>query len=81
MVRLHELVRLLTDGGNDIEEAVDRLSALRRNLGIRSLEEQGVHVQQFAHIVSQSRGGSMRSNPIELTDDELVNILQSSHGI
>lgn len=80
MVRLCELVRLLTDGGNDLEEAVERLSLLRRNLGIRSLEEQGVHSRQFAQIVSQSRGGSMRSNPIELTDDELVNILESSHG-
>ena len=80
MVRLCELVRLLTDGGNDLEEAVERLILLRRNLGIRSLEEQGVHSRQFAQIVSQSRGGSMRSNPIELTDDELVSILESSHG-
>lgn len=60
---------LLTDGGNDIEGAVERLSALRRNLGIRSLEEQGVHVQQFAHIVSQSRWSTAK-NLIELTMHE-----------
>ncbi len=66
--------------GSDLEEAVEQISLLRRNLGIRLLAEQGVHSRQFAQIVSQSRGGSMRSNPIELTDDELVSILESSHG-
>jgi alcohol dehydrogenase class IV len=79
MERLGELVRLLTDGSEDLEDAVERLSVLRHRLGIRSLAEQGVESRQFSQIVSQSRGGSMRSNPIELTDDELATILESSH--
>jgi alcohol dehydrogenase class IV len=80
MARLGELVRLLTAGGDDLEAAVERLTALRQALGIRGLAAQGVESSQFAQVISQSRGGSMRSNPVELSDEELLCILAQSSG-
>lgn len=78
IARMRELCRLLLDGRDDLEQLADRLSTLRARLGIRGLAEQGVNDSQFAQIVSQSRGGSMRSNPIELSDEELHGILRAS---
>jgi alcohol dehydrogenase class IV len=61
-----------------IEKAAERLYALRKSLGVRSLSQQGVSAENFSQIVSQSRGGSMRYNPVELTDAELERILLAS---
>lgn len=92
--RLRLLIRLLTQAprdrklpagndtdsaaGIDLDQAVERLSTLRQRLGILSLAEQGVSPDQLASIVAQSRGGSMRSNPVELSDETLLDILQQS---
>ncbi len=88
--RLRLLIRLLTqapgdrklpgdaDTDVDLDRAVERLSTLRQRLGILSLAEQGVSPDQLASIVAQSRGGSMRSNPVELSDEALFDILQQS---
>lgn len=88
--RLRLLIRLLTQAprdrnlpadtgtGVDLDQAVERLSTLRQRLGILSLAEQGVSPDQLASIVAQSRGGSMRSNPVELSDETLLDILQQS---
>ncbi len=78
--RLRELVVMLTGGQNDLDLALDRLDTLRRRLGIRSLSQQGVTSGQFAQIIASARGGSMRSNPIELSDQELATILEASLG-
>jgi alcohol dehydrogenase class IV len=61
-----------------VEDAAARLLALRQNLGVPSLAAQGVTVEHFERIVAQSRGGSMRQNPIPLLDEELLSILQAS---
>lgn len=76
--RFFELCRFFTDGKDDMEQATERLSSLRKRLGIAGLRAAGVSEGQFVQIVRQSRGGSMRSNPIELTDEELFEILRSS---
>lgn len=92
--RLRLLIRLLTQAPKDrilpatadddsaavidLDQAVERLSTLRQRLGILSLAEQGVSPDQLASIVAQSRGGSMRSNPVELSDEALFDILQQS---
>ena len=60
------------------EEAADVLQRLRSRLRVPSLASQGVRPEHFDRIIGQARGGSMRSNPIELTDDELGEILRSS---
>lgn len=78
LARMREICRLLLAGCNDLELLADRLSTLRLRLGIRGLAEQGVSSSQFSQIVDQSRGGSMRSNPIELSDEELHGILLAS---
>lgn len=71
---------MLTGGRRDLDLALERLDALRRRLGIRSLAQQGVTSGQFAQIIASARGGSMRSNPIELSDEELATILETSLG-
>lgn len=78
--RLRQILRLLGDGSEDLDLVGERLNRLRRQLGIRSLCEQGVSRDQFPSILAQSRGGSMRSNPIELRDDELMDVLNQSWG-
>lgn len=76
--RLAEIVQLLTEGSDDVDAAVERLASLRKELGILGLADQGARQRQFEQVVRQARGGSMRSNPIVLTDEELHLILESS---
>lgn len=76
--RMMELCGLLADGQQDPERATERLETLRTRLSILNLQAQGVTESQFPQILQQCRGGSMRSNPIELTDDELCAILRAS---
>lgn len=76
--RLAEIVQLLTEGSDDVDAAVTRLASLRKELGILGLADQGARQRQFEQVVRQARGGSMRSNPIVLTDEELHLILESS---
>jgi alcohol dehydrogenase class IV len=78
--RLGEIVQLLTDCSDDVDAAVERLAWLRKELGILGLADQGTQQRQFEQVVRQARGGSMRSNPIVLTDEELHVILESSLG-
>lgn len=78
--RLAEIVQLLTEGSDDVDAAVTRLASLRKELGILGLADQGTRQRQFEQVVRQARGGSMRSNPIVLTDEELHLILESSLG-
>ena len=60
--------------------ALEELSALRTKLGVGSLGSLGMKPEDIAPIVSSSRGGSMRFNPVELTDAELGAILRASMG-
>jgi alcohol dehydrogenase class IV len=76
--RLREILTLLTGQSSDVDQAVERLSHLRQRLGIPGLAAQGVHAGQLAPIIAQSRGGSMRTNPVELSDQELYDVLQAS---
>src|SRR5205823_6721276 len=61
-----------------IERAADALDELRRSLGVPSLQAFGIGEFAVQPVVTGSRGGSMRANPIDLTDDELATILQSA---
>ena len=69
---------LVRDGERTIEHAADAIDALRRALGIGTLARYGVAASELAEVVARARGGSMRSNPIELTDVELEQILADS---
>jgi alcohol dehydrogenase len=69
-------------GGTDDPRATRDLGAVLASwaatLGIRPLQAFGVTTQDIPRIVADSRGSSMRTNPIELTDDEIASILQAS---
>lgn len=74
--RYREIIALICpDGPQTPERAAEELSGLRHKLGVRSLRERGVSPGSISRIVSQARGGSMRTNPIELSDKELEAIL------
>ena len=60
------------------EKLADGLASLRRLLGVGSLASYGVTKDDVAPIVKASRGGSMKYNPIELTDAELEGIVTAS---
>ena len=60
------------------EALVDGLADLRRLLGVGTLSSYGVTRDDVMPIVKSARGGSMKYNPIELTDGELEGIVRAS---
>jgi alcohol dehydrogenase class IV len=80
LARADRVAQLLT-GRLDARAAdgVAHLDALRRDLGIPGLAAHGLRAQDVPDLVAQARrSSSMRGNPIELTDDELADILSSA---
>jgi alcohol dehydrogenase class IV len=59
----------------DALKDVPDLDALRRDLGVPSLAAFGLSQEQIPAIIAGSRAGSMKYNPIVLTDAELERIL------
>jgi len=61
------------------DEALDALVGLLDNwteqLQIQRLGHYGVNENELAHVVANSRGSSMKTNPFVLTDDEIRGIL------
>lgn len=81
LARLTEVSAMLVPSGEPSpERAATELERLRRQLGGRSLQDYGVTEEDFPAIIANCRSGSMRSNPIVLTDDELEEILASALG-
>jgi alcohol dehydrogenase class IV len=60
------------------ERAAAALDRLRERLGVPALGTYGVEEGEIAAIIAGSRAGSMRYNPIELTDEELSGILRAA---
>jgi alcohol dehydrogenase class IV len=56
---------------------MDQLHHVTTELGIQRLQDYGVEEKDFATIVANSRGSSMKTNPIALEDDELMTLLQA----
>jgi alcohol dehydrogenase class IV len=56
---------------------IEQLHRATARLGIQRLHNYGVDTQDFALIVAHSRGSSMKTNPIELQDEELLTLLQA----
>jgi alcohol dehydrogenase class IV len=54
------------------------LDALRRDLGVPALAAFGLRGEDIPAIVKDSRGSSMKFNPVVLSDDELAGILTAS---
>ncbi len=81
LARADHVARLLL--GDDAPEKTPEYAAreferLRRSLDVPPLSIYGVSEADFAGIIAGSRAGSMRNNPIELSDAELETILRQS---
>jgi alcohol dehydrogenase len=55
------------------------LDGLTAALRIPGLSASGVTADAFPALVAESRGSSMRTNPVVLTDKEIAAILAASH--
>lgn len=74
--RYGELAAALGEASPEaLAAALDRL---RRDLGVPSLKEFGLAPESFPAIVKDSRGSSMKFNPVVLTDAELTSVLAAS---
>ena len=63
----------LTDGA----ELIDRIIQLNSRLGIpENASFYGLSAEQFDFIVKNSRSGSMKCNPRELSDNDIIGILE-----
>ena len=62
-------------GTDDPERLAEDLGRLRRRLGAKPLGAFGAGSSDVSAVVSGARGGSMKNNPIVLTDAELEGIL------
>ncbi len=54
---------------------VEKLHDWTEKLHLPPLSRYGVNENDLDHVVAHSRGSSMRTNPIELTDDEIKSVL------
>jgi alcohol dehydrogenase class IV len=57
---------------------VDLLSSWTERLGIDGLGTRGLTAEAIPAIVAESRGGSMKTNPVLLTDDEVAAVLTAA---
>jgi alcohol dehydrogenase class IV len=84
LARYAELGRLLADLPEATPDAeargtlADTLEAWARRLGLPGLAAHGLAEEAVGDVVAGSRGGSMRTNPVELTDEELDEVLRAS---
>jgi len=60
------------------ERLAEELDRLRKHLGVPALASYGVKEDELPAIIAGSRAGSMKFNPIELTDAELDEILRAT---
>jgi len=63
-------------GERSVDAMVAALDQLRRDLGIPTLSTFGLTSEDIPAIVKDSRGSSMKFNPIVLSDDELAAVLR-----
>jgi alcohol dehydrogenase class IV len=77
LARYAELARLLTGKPNaSPEQGTDWIGELCQALDIRPLAEYGLNAADFPALVEQSqRANSMKGNPVTLSDNELLDIL------
>lgn len=76
LARCTEVAAMVVPSGEPTpQRAAAELERLRRQLAIRSLRDYGVTEADFPAIIAGCRSGSMRANPIVLTDEELAEIL------
>lgn len=60
------------------QQLLEALNAWRAQLQIPGLADYGIGEADIPAIVTQSRGNSMKSNPVELSDEEIATIVRLS---
>jgi len=80
IARYTEVARLLTgDESAAADAAATWVRELCETLGIQPLKEYGLNPDEFPAIVEQSqKANSMKGNPVNLTDNELLAILKTA---
>jgi alcohol dehydrogenase class IV len=79
LVRYADLASALT-GRADPEALATAVDALRLRLGAKSLASYGAVADDVSPVVAASRGGSMKNNPVVLSDVELDAVLRAAGG-
>ncbi len=76
--RVAELLggRSFADDRQGARWLVERLRELTRELGIPGLSGFGVDESRIPELVADSRGNSMRTNPVNLDDDEIADLVR-----
>jgi alcohol dehydrogenase class IV len=79
--RYQDVARILTTHRSATEaDGVDWVQNLCHQLGVPGLAAFGVKREDFPEIVSKSqKASSMKGNPIQLSDDELTDILEEAY--
>lgn len=82
LAKYNEVARLLTD--NDSAKAADAVTWVQQlclALKVPSLARFGLKQQDFETIATKAKkSSSMKGNPVELTDDELLNIIRQANA-
>jgi len=74
---LSHLAEIMTGQSGSPQDAADFIEQLSDRIGIpRRLSQIGVTADQLPAIAQSSRGSSMSGNPCELTDEQLLQILE-----
>jgi alcohol dehydrogenase class IV len=75
-----EALAVALSASDDPMRLADDIDILRRRLRARSLGALGARPADVSEIVTMARGGSMKHNPVVLTDRELESILLAAMG-
>jgi alcohol dehydrogenase len=77
--RLGEILcqRRFRDGESARQALLDQLTAWTEQMKLPRLSHYGVEAGDLEHIVAHSRGSSMKTNPIVLTDEEIRQVIEA----
>lgn len=67
----------LLSGREDVAALVDMLSEWTHRLGLERLSAYGMSDADVPRVVANSRGSSMKTNPVVLTDDEIATVVRA----
>ena len=70
--------RAVADDAETRSALVPELESWSARLGVPRLSSFGITASDIPAIVADSRGGSMKTNPVTPTDDEIASILEAS---
>jgi alcohol dehydrogenase len=70
--------RAVADDAETRSALVPELESWSARLGVPRLSSFGIAASDIPAIVADSRGSSMKTNPVTLTDDEIASIVEAS---